>query len=385
MTSGKNIFCLGGHENTLALSRYASGLGIKTIYFDFDKTETSFSRRILFKKLGKMSEDEILSYLLEVKENLGGNKPFIFFNSDYFVRFANNHRSVLTDEFNFIIPDSKIIECALDKGRMDEILPVKLLPIRFPVKTTDQLLCLSPPLIVKPRDTSKETPFKTRILKSLTEFSNFANIYNGQFGNFLFQEVINEPGGRLISIFFYINPEGRFYSVAIERERMNPHWGGVGCLIKATKCEFAEQIEKVLRQMDYVGLGEIDVYESRGKITIFDLNVRLPGWAFFAKKCGADLMGMYLMDLSKGTLALTQRAVSNSDRSIKAIDLINDMEVVFHPRKGLLFNGKLTVGQYLKSLRGVRSFFIFNLFDFRPFFYKMMMELLNPMFTTLKV
>lgn len=128
---------------------------------------------------------------------------------------------------------------------------------------------------------------------------------------------------------------------------------------------------------DYVGLGEIDVYEFKGKITIFDLNVRLPSWAFFAKKCGVDLMRMYLRDLSKGTITLTERAASNSDRSIKAIDLINDMEVVFHPRKGLLFNGKLTVAQYVKSIRGVRCFFIFNIVDFRPFFYKMMMELLN--------
>ena len=375
--SKKYIFCLGGQENTLALARYGDKIGMKAIYFDFEKTPASFSKYVQFEKLERMTEDEVFSRVLNTKHNLREDKPFIFFNSDNFVRFAANHRLGLEREFNFTIPTQKIIECALDKSRMDEILPSDVLPVSFPVENRNQLLSLTPPLIVKARDTSRERTFKTMVLSSSSDFMSFAQKNDGNLKDFLFQRLVRERGGRLISVFFYRNTEGGFYSVAIERERMNPYWGGVGCLIKAIKWDFTEFIEKILRQMDYLGFGEIDLFEYEGKITIFDLNVRLPSWAFLAKILGVDLIGIYLRDLSNGAVSIVENKKENSNRCIKAIDLINDMEVVFHPRKGLLFKRMLTFKEYLNSIRDVRYFFIFNLIDFRPFLYKMMREFSN--------
>lgn len=373
----ENIFCLGGEENTLALARYGNKLGMRVVYFDFKKTAASFSKYVHFKKLEKVTGLENLKRVIETKFTVGEDKPFIFFNSDDFVRFGHNHRKNLASEFNFMIPRQKIIECALDKFKMGEILPVEVLPTSFVVEKVDELLRLTPPLMVKPRDTSEQIPFKTMILSSLYDLNNFVQRNNGQLEKFLFQNVVRDPGGKLVSIFFYRNPEGRFYSIAMERERMNPYWGGVGCLIKAIRSDLTELVEKMLQQMDYVGLGEIDLFESKGKITIFDLNVRLPSWAFLAKIAGVDLIGIYLRDLSKGAVNVIEIKNNNSNRCIKAIDVINDMEVVFHPRKGLLFKRMITLREYLNSIRNVRHFFMFNLIDFKPFFYKMAMEFIN--------
>lgn len=375
MRSKRYIFCLGGEENTLALARYGNKLGMKVVYFDFEKTAASFSKYVQFEKLDRMAENEVLTRVLNTKYKLGEDRPFIFFNSDNFVRFVFKYRLSLEREFNFTIPAQEIIECALDKSRMREILPWEVLPISFPVEKSRDLLSLAPPLLVKARDTSKERTFKTAILISNSDVIEFAGKNDGQLKDFLFQEVVKAPEGRLVSVFFYRNHLGRFYSVAIERERMNPHWGGVGCLIKAIRWDSTELIERMLDQMDYVGLGEIDLFECEGKITIFDLNVRLPSWTFLAKILGVDLIGMYLRDLSNGAFSVVENDMYNGNKCIKAIDLINDLEVVFHPRKGLLFNRMLTFREYLNSIRDVRYFFIFNSIDFRPFFYKMIMEL----------
>lgn len=380
MHSRKFIFCLGGLENTLALARYGNKIGMKVAYFDFEKTPASFSKYVHFQKLEKKTENEVLRRVLDMKYSLGEDKPLIFFNSDNFVRLVFNHRLILEEEFDFIIPAQKVIECALDKSKMNEILPGEVLPIRFPVEKTDDLLKLPLPSMVKVKDTSKKRTFKTVVLNSYSDVMTFAERNDGQLKDFLFQEVVKAPEGKLISVFFYRNNEGRFYSVAIERKRMNPHWGGVGCLIKAIKWDFTEFIEKILRQMDYVGLGEIDLFECEGKITIFDLNVRLPSWAFLAENSGVDLIGMYLVDVSNGVFGITKNNTSSSNKCIKAIDLINDLEAVFHPRKGLLFNRMLTFREYLNSIRDVRYSFIFSLIDFRPFFYKMIMELGNILF-----
>ena len=377
MVSREYIFCLGGQENTLALARYGSMLGVKVVYLDYEETPASFSRYVQFQKLERTTEKGILEQVLRMKHSIGADKPFIFFNSDNFVRFAFHHRPALAGEFDFIIPAQKIIDCALDKGKMNQILPEEVLPISFPVEGVDDLLRLIPPLMVKARDTSKQRTFKTLVLESRMHCGSFAQNNDGQLKDFLFQEVVKEVGGRLVSVFFYRDHEGRFCSVAMERERMNPYWGGVGCLIKVIRFEFIDLIREMFREMGYVGLGEIDLFESKGKITIFDLNVRLPSWAFLAKIAGVDLIGMYLRDLSGGAFNVIQRKKNNSKRCIKAIDLINDVEAVFHPRKGLFFKRMITLREYVKSVRSVRYFFIFNLVDFRPFFHKMIMEFAN--------
>lgn len=367
----KYVICLGGYENTLAVARYVQKYGFKTLYYNFDETPASFSKYVQFRKLKKLPDEKVLYLLLKAEEHSGYKNPLIFFNNDYFVSFANKYREVLSKAFRFIIPDYDIIKCALNKSKMNQILPAELLPRSFMVETGNQYKNLTLPFLVKPKITSEETPFKTKRIISISDMTNFSKMFSNRFEDFLFQEIIDDPEGRLISVFFYRSPSGTFHSLAVERERMNPPWGGIGTLIKLANCNFIQLIECLLSQINYVGLGEIDTFSFRNKITLFDLNARLPSWAFFAEKCGKDLMGLYLKDLSDGSFTIKDDGSNQEENSIKAIDIINDLIVIFHPEIGILRNREISLKQYLKSLTNIRCFFIFNISDFRPFVFKL--------------
>lgn len=357
------------------MARHARRCGADTMYFDSISTSAAFSRCVQFVPLTSADEPEIFSCLKKAKGQIAEESPLIFFNSDPFVRFALNHRKVLQKEFTFLLPSSKVIECALDKKRMVEIFPPHLLPIEYCVECSSDLSKLPLPVIVKPRDTSFGLPFKTKILETRQQAEDFAEHFGGMLEGFLFQEIVSNKPGRLVSIFFYRRTDRGFISVAIERERMNPSWGGVGCLIKKTEFLHTGMLEEALKMIGYEGLGEIDVFETENSMIMFDLNVRLPGWAFFAETCGVDLLGMYLDDMSNGTLRSSRRREPCRASVIKALDILNDAEAVFHPRKGLIANGKLTVGQYLKSLKGVRGAYLIDFQDIGPFFHKFYDEL----------
>lgn len=366
----QHVFCLGGLENTLAVARHARRSGADTMYFDSISTSAAFSRCVQFVPLTSADEPEIFSCLKKAKGQIAEESPLIFFNSDPFVRFALNHRKVLQKEFTFLLPSSKVIECALDKKRMVEIFPPHLLPIEYCVECSSDLSKLPLPVIVKPRDTSFGLPFKTKILETRQQAEDFAEHFGGMLEGFLFQEIVSNKPGRLVSIFFYRRTDRGFISVAIERERMNPSWGGVGCLIKKTEFLHTRMLEEVLQMAGYEGLGEIDLFETENSMIMFDLNVRLPGWAFFAEKCGIDLLGMYLEDLSRGALRKQGSRKTSRGAVIRAIDIINDAQTVFHPRKGLFASGKLTITEYLKSLKGVRGVYLFDMHDWGPFLHK---------------
>lgn len=369
------VFCLGGAENTLGLARYMSRSGFKTVYFDDHHTIASFCKYLEFHKLSEMSDADLVRLILALEKDLRGNRQPIFFNSDRFVCFANKQRKNLEEKFAFLIPDSRVIECALDKSRMGEIFPSELLPNAFALQTYEDLLSVKQRIVVKPRDTSGPIPFKMKLLNSASDLAEFGNRYNAQLSDFLFQEVVGGPKTRLVSIFFYRSAGGQFYSVPIEKERMIPYWGGVGCLIRSSNCDSVEPIERALSQMGYVGLGEVDLCESQGRITVFDLNVRLPSWAFFAEKCGIDMVGLYSRDVTSGLCGRKIVSSAVNCRNAKAIDLVNDIITVFHPKEGLLVNRVLTPWQYLKSLHGVRYFYVLRFNDFAPFLYKLKITL----------
>ncbi len=370
-----HFVCLGGNENTLAVARYAHRCGSGAMYFDVTKTSAAFSRYVEYMPLMSSTGTEILSRLTITRKRLQEKTPLIFFNSDPFVRFALNFRQDLEKEFTFLIPSRKIIECALDKKRMPEIFPHHLLPEEYPIESSKDLDRLPLPVIVKPRDTSFGLPFKTKVLESRQQIEDFAERFGEELDGFLFQEIVTRRPGRLVSIFFYRRPDGRLHTIAIERERMNPFWGGVGCLIKKTEFLHDRLLAEALKEADYEGLGEVDVFETENSMIMFDLNVRLPGWAFFAEICGVDLLGMYLDDMSKGSLRAFHPRTPCRKSVIKAVDLLNDTEAVFHPRNGLIANGKLTVGQYLKSLKGVRGAYLIDSRDMGPFLHKFYDEL----------
>jgi predicted ATP-grasp superfamily ATP-dependent carboligase len=366
-----SILCLGGEENTLGLARYMSRFGLKTVYCDSRRTVASSSKHVVFWKLPCGSDADLLQRFARLGMGLDGHKHLLFFNSDRFVKFGNTQRESLAERFDFMIPDARIVECALDKSRMSEIFPKELLADNFPVETHGDLISINQPLMVKPKNTSEPMPFKTAILSTPAEIERFGRKYERQLTRFLFQELVGGPESRLVSIFFYRSPRGEVYTLSIERERMIPYWGGIGCLIQSTHCQSAMSIEKALSIMRYVGLGEVDVCETHDRTTVFDLNVRLPSWAFFAEKCGMDLIGLYSRDVLNGNYGVKVVSAGAPGGDVKAIDLINDIITVFHPKEGALVNGVLTPWQYLKSLRGVRHFYILSFKDLGPFLFRL--------------
>jgi predicted ATP-grasp superfamily ATP-dependent carboligase len=118
--------------------------------------------------------------------------------------------------------------------------------------------------------------------------------------------------------------------------------------------------EKFLRLIGFYGIAEVEfMADPRDKeFKLIEVNPRLWGWHTLAIAAGVDLPYLLYRDMIGGEVEMQMPS-----RSIKWIRLITDIPTVFLE----LIRGKMTVSDYVKSMKGKKEFAVLSSDDPLPF------------------
>lgn len=361
----------------LQTARILSGYGIPVIGIVDDPSHfcsrTNCCEEIL---AGSTTDDGLLETLSVIAGKWGVSA--LFPCSDESVRVISRNRERLTEDFRFVLPDEDVIDLFMNKVNFYKYarergftIPSTFFPAcREDIAEIAGKLC--PPYIVKPAVRTKRWIDRVRkkVLKlgSIEELMGICDDCLDAAGDIIVQERIGGDDSSLCSCIFYYNSGCEQYITFTSRKLRQWHIeDGDACL--AEECREEEVLVKtneLLGNIKFRGLGSIEFKRNGpgGRYYMIEPNIGRPVTRIgLVEKAGVPILyAMYRDALGMALPAdLTQRYTG-----AKWISLINDVlsSAAYYRKK------KLTVRQWLESLRGVNAFAVFSLRDPLPFIFQ---------------
>ncbi len=317
--------------------------------------------------------------LIQTLEALGptlGARAVLFPAGDQQVRLISEHRDRLRPWFHVMLPDHDVVALLMDKVRFyahasEHGFPIprtELVRERADaerIAATFTFPCvLKPPTSATPMwDTN--VPRKAFLLKTPEEFRDVYDRY-GSFAELLIaQEWIAGPSENLFSCNAYFDSASEPVVTFVARKiRQWPPETGDSCL--GEECRNDEVLDvavRLFRGVGFHGLAYLEMKrdERTGKHLIVEPNVGRPtGRSAIAEAGGVDLhYAMYADALGLPRPTNVQQTYGGA----KWIYFRRDLQsALWHMR-----NGDLTLGGYLRSIRGRKRSALFSWRDPGPF------------------
>jgi predicted ATP-grasp superfamily ATP-dependent carboligase len=322
-------------------------------------------------------ESRFLDFLLDLAEKEDIRGWVVYPNDDETVCLLSKHRRQLEDHFRIPTPEWDIVRVAYEKKSTYELAERSgiAVPRTFYPRDVAELgrLELEFPVIIKP---SVKEPFYSKTRKKAilarspkelaTEFERAVSIVDCS--EIMVQELI--PGGpdRLFSVGSLFK-EGEFLGkVVARRTRQHPMDFGHATTYAETldMPELEEIAAAILRLIGYYGLSEVEfMHDPRdGEFKLLEINARPWGWHTLAIAAGVDLPYLLYQDM----VGETARR-NGFETGMKWIRLTTDTPTAVREIAG----GRMSVTEYLNSLKGRKQLAVLSLKDPLPFFVELLM------------
>lgn len=320
------------------------------------------------------TSDAFVELLLRLAPEFVG-KPVLFPCQDGIVKQLARHREVLSPHYRFSLPDDRALELLTDKslfyayaGGLGFRTPANLV-INSDGEFADALRAVRYPCVVKPayrtRDWDRETKFKA--FKPVSE-EELVGIYR-KFKALAIPIVIQEwiPGGddRLFSCNCYFNGahEPLVTFVARKIRQWPPEIGESSSGIECRNDLVLGETLRLFKTAGLVGLGYLEMKENEetGAYYLIEANIGRPtGRSAIAEAGGVNLL--YTMYCDLAGLPLPESRVQCYG-NVKWIHLTRDLASAYYYWR----KGRLSVPEWLGSLRGKKTFAVLSWSDPRPF------------------
>lgn len=368
----------------LQSARILSGYGIPVIGIVDDLSHFCSRTNCCEEILAGSTTDDAL---LETLSDISGRRGIcaLFPCSDESVRVVSRNRESLREHFRFVLPDEHVLDLFMNKSNFYKFALDRGFTIPstcFPARREDigEIAGkLRPPYIVKPALKSKEWAgrFHNKLLRlgSIGELDRVFDDCMDAAGDLIVQERIGGDDSALLSSIFYYNSDNE--RILMFTSRKLRQWyteDGDGCLVEEYMDEEVVRLtDKVLGHVSFMGLGSIEFKRdpSTGRYYIIEANIGRPSTRIgITEKAGVRVL--YAMYCDALGLALPTELVQRYTGA-KWIILFNDVlsSVTYYWRK------KLTVRQWLESLRGVNTFAVLSLRDPMPIIFQPVVYLRN--------
>jgi len=370
----------------LDIARSLSGRGIEVYGLDSNRDAVGqYSKHARFVLCPRIEDDRgarYLQFLLDFGRSLE-RRAVLFPLSDSHALFCSRHRSVLRSHFEFVMPDHDLMFRLTTKDGLYAVakecgIPAPKTISCEPGRAINDIVELVPyPAILKPTESmSWQTPQMTRLLRRglfagrskaiccrnkeelIKAYATMARPDD----RLVVQEVIPGEDDRLVYFSFYLNRESQALGIFSGRKcRVIP--AGFGSASYARSAHDPEAIELGLRLLSaarYQGLGGIefkkDARDERYKLIEF--NTRFGMWDGLGAKCGVDLPYIAYRDALH--LSVEPRLSYRDD--VIWVDWQRDVRASL----AYMLKGKLTPGQWLRSLQGEKMWAIYSKKDWLP-------------------
>ena len=302
-------------------------------------------------------------------------KPLLIASQDTSVLLISRNRERLESLYHIALPTKEMVEMLMNKPAFYEFATNENLPIAkyFLIKSRTEAEItvenLHFPCIIKPpiRSPLWEKNTKIKAFKILDK-NEFFKIYDMccDWANVLMaQEWIEGTDVDLYSCNCYFNNNGEplVSFIAKKLRQYPPVTGNTSLGIECRADEVKDTTLDMFRKVNYHGLGYVEMKRdsNTGQYYIIEPNIGRPtGRSALAEAGGVEML--YTMYCDKVGLPLPND-VEQKYNDVKWIQIRTDLMSSFYYWK----NGEMTIGEWLKSIRGKKFYAVYSLKDPLPF------------------
>jgi predicted ATP-grasp superfamily ATP-dependent carboligase len=384
MSKNKNIaIVLGMTETALGVIRSLGRNGIKVIGLDYRKDMAFWSRYaesfICPHPLGELNSFQQFLISLSKKYTY---KPILYLTSDDFVLAVSRIRANLSPHFLFNIPSEDVVEGIINKKMQYE----KAKEVGIPIPRT-----------FYPRSNEELQKFQDDLKYPQFIKGCYSYIWKENFGSLkgflvenreelnekfkmifekkvpaMVQEVVQGPDTNHYKVSIYISQSTEPLLVfTLRKIRQLPTRFGVGSCVESI--DYPELLEIGLRYfmgINYRGIGsaEFKLDEKDNILKLIELNPRLWQQNILSTVCGMNFPMVQYLDLT----GERPQPVNGFKKNMKWLNIYMDFQSFWHYHR----EKKLTLLQWIKSLKGVKVLSDFALDDIKPFLHEFQYGLL---------
>jgi predicted ATP-grasp superfamily ATP-dependent carboligase len=302
-------------------------------------------------------------------------KPVLFPCSDHSVLLISSHRQKLSNWYHIVLAKENVINLMMNKDSFYNYAQNHGFPVPATFLLHNQLdakrvaLRLKYPCILKPcirtpewdRHTNKKVFFisdRLELLKIYDQTSKYAN-------TLMVQEWIEGPDSNLYSCncYFFANSMPPVTFIARKLRQWPPETGTSSLGEECRNDIVLKQSIELFEHFEFRGLGYLEIkQDSRsGKYYIIEPNVGRPtGRSAIAEAGGVDLL--YTMYCDSLGMQLPRNRTQKYIEA-KWIYLRRDLQSSWYYWR----RGKLTLKEWIRSMKGRKFYAMFSCSDLRPF------------------
>jgi len=369
------VVITGGDFQALGVLRTFAKKGIPVIMLDSDHCIGKYSRfkKKFFRSPRPSDDQSYVDFLIGLakRERIDRDRWVIFPNSDETVYVLSKHKNILEEFYRVTTPDWEVIQNVHIKKNTYQLAEEHGIPIptTYCPETLEELveLSLNYPVVVKPsiRDNFyskvKSKAYRVNSKEELVKtYEYVCSIIDPS--EVLVQEYI--PGGpKHLYSFCPFFKEGQVVtSIMARRARQHPmDFGHASTFAELVDIpEIRSIAERFLGLIGYYGFAEVEFMRDPrdGDYKLIEVNPRVWGWHTIAIASGLDLPYLLYQDMIG-----EQMDVRPPMKDMKWVRLATDIPTVLCE----IIKGHLTIGDYLKSMKGKKEFAVFSLNDPLPF------------------
>ncbi len=374
---------LGGGINGLGVVRSFGEEGIHSFVFEEYPDVALYSRYstglICPSPIG--DNRSFIKFLMNFGRRLK-YKGFLIATSDKFLISISKNQELLEEYYCFPTSRWSTLENLINKEKLyalAETIGIKK-PRTYEVRNTQNIERITEqlgfPVIIKPSVTIGFTEVfgkKVLIINSKQELLSFgAKLSTTIFSEkpLIIQEFIPGSVENLYTITSYTNRNHEIISYSIGHKiRQDPPFAGT---ITSGRIDNVPQIlylsRKLVKSAKFYGISNIEFKkdERDGQYKLMEINPRSGVWNYSVKASGINLPLILYKDYFGESFCKT-----NKSKNITWVSLIDDLSLSLVGFKRMGYpQESLTFWQWLKSIRGKKTFAILNFMDLKPFIKK---------------
>lgn len=368
------VIIIEGHVQGLSNTRALGNAGIPVIVVDKNNCLARYSK--FCKKFFYCPDyisDEFGPFLIELakRENLYG--WVLMPSNDHAVYSISKFKAKLSEYYKIIVPDLRKLENIYDKSKLlalSEKLGIPIPKTQYFVSEVDIISgTITFPVITKGRNglsfykaigkkamlASNETELRGQ-LKQIAEKYCIEKTFS--------QELIPFDGANKTISFtaFCVGGEIKTHWIG-EKLREHPIQFGTATFARSISCpELLELSKPLLKELNYTGVCEIEyLFDPRDKkYKLIEINPRTWLWVGLARECGIDY-GIMVYNFLNG---IKTEYPTTYDTGISWVNYLTDIPF----STMAIIKGKLTIKQYLASLRSKKVDAFYSWEDIKPGF-----------------
>ena len=370
---------LGGHFHTLGAARALAAQGVPVIVSDQVHCVSQFSRAVrrFLQAPPYHPRQAYVRWLCKVAEQYGLEGWVVYPSDDESVCILSQHHPELARFYRLATPPWEISSWFMDKRRTWALAQQVRVPMPQTVCGADPdrvERMLRFPVVVKPAMGSRfmsvtrkkafraDTPALLKaILRRVTAIIPPDQI--------LIQELIPGRAENLYSFFGLFDKGNLLTGHGARRPRQHPmDFGRASTLVELVGIQALRELAcTLMSQSQYSGLAEIEfMYDPLDeRYELLEVNPRIWGWHTLAWGAGVNLV------YQSFRLALGEQVSGGDsyDPEVRWVRLLTDLPVAFSE----LVRGRLSVGAYIRTLKGRKVYAVLSRSDPWPFFAELLL------------